>query len=480
MITFKNKLTFVSVFLLSVASGLNAQSDVDVESLVEFDDTQLDRSLNGGVVSYSESLTSARPAVVSVYAKSMGSRMSREELFWQQLYGRSPRRPQTPRLGLGSGVIVSENGYIITNNHVINQADEIKVQLDSQRIYDAKLVGTDPSTDIAVLKIESDEAFPYITMTDSDQIEVGDVVFAIGNPLGVGKTVTMGIVSATERQDMGVIAGGFENFIQTDAPINSGNSGGALVDAMGRLIGINTLIQTDGASTGNIGIGFAVPLNLAYSVMSDLIENGTVSRGLLGVGIQDLEEGFAEFLGIDSLKGALINQVHPGTPAEKAGFGENDVIVALDGEEVDSANDLRVRIAERKPGESVAVTVIRNGERKVLDVVLAKRSDDGSIILQDGVPVPASFLKGVKVEGVSDALRDQYELSDGDTGVVVTSVAADSPYVGVLAEGMLIKRINGNDVGSYEEAAEALNREGRNMVLISFRGANRWIGINVE
>lgn len=479
MIILKRTLSSLSVALLVLAPGMQAQNDIDVDELVEFDDTPLDRSLNGGVLSYSESLSEARPAVVSVYAKSMGSSLTREELWMQQL-GILPRRPQAPRLGLGSGVIVSENGYVITNNHVISKADEIKVQLDGQKIYDAELVGTDPSTDIAVLKIQSDEVFPTISLTDSEQIEVGDVVFAIGNPLGVGKTVTMGIVSATERQDMGVIAGGFENFIQTDAPINSGNSGGALVDAWGRLIGINTLIQTDGASSGNIGIGFAVPTNLAYSVMADLIENGSVSRGLLGVGIQDLEEEFAAMLGIDNLQGALINQVHPGTPAEKAGFGEDDVIVEVDGEAIDSASDLRVRIAARKPGEEVAITIIRNRERMVLDVILASRGEDGLIVLQGEGPSSASFLTGVTVEAISEELREQHDLGEVAEGVVVTAVSPNSPYIRMLAEGMVIKRINGKAVESSEEAANALNQEGKNMFLISYRGANRWIGIEVE
>ncbi|MBK1879782.1 trypsin-like peptidase domain-containing protein [Pelagicoccus mobilis] len=471
-------LTCFSLALLAVSPALQAQDDVDVEGLVEFDDTSLDRSLNGGVVSYSESLVDARPAVVSVYAKSLGSSYSREELLMQQLFGITPRRQQAPQFGLGSGVIVSENGYIITNNHVISQADEIKVQLDSQKIYDAELVGTDPSTDIAVLKIESEESFPTIRLTDSDEIEIGDVVFAIGNPLGVGKTVTMGIVSATKRQDMGVISGGFENFIQTDAPINSGNSGGALVDAMGRLIGINTLIQTDGASTGNIGIGFAVPVNLAYSVMTDLIQSGSVSRGFLGVGIEGLDEDKAEFFGIDGLKGALVNQVNAGTPAADAGIQSGDVIVEVDGVGIDSPNDLRVRIAARKPGDEVQIVLIRDKERKSLEVVLAERGSDGRIISHGSSS--SSFLKGVTVEGITEELREEHELDEGADGVVVTAIDANSPYVRMLAPGMVIKKINGKDVSTYEDAAEALNPEGKNMFLISYRGANRWIGIEVE
>lgn len=478
MSKFKFTLSCFGLALLMAAPATHAQDDVDVASLVEIDAAPLDRSMGGRVVSYSESLTGARPAVVSVYAKSLGNSYSREELLMQQLFGVRPRRQQTPQFGLGSGVIVSENGYIITNNHVINQADEIKVQLDSQKIYDATLVGTDPRTDIAVIKIESEEAFPFITLTDSDQIEIGDVVFAIGNPLGVGKTVTMGIVSATKRQEMGVIDGGFENFIQTDAPINSGNSGGALVDAYGRLIGINTLIQTDGASTGNIGIGFAVPVNLAYSVMTDLIEDGSVSRGFLGVGIEGLDEDKAEFFGIDGLKGALVNQVNLGTPAADAGIQSGDVIVEVDGVAVDSPSDLRVKIAARKPGDTVVLVLIRDREREEIKVVLAERGGDGRII--SGNSTDARFLDGVSIAGVSDELRTEHDIDDAIDGVVITAVDANSPYVQMLPVGMVIQKVNGKDVRNYEDAANALKQEGKNMFLVAYRGVNRWIGIEVE
>lgn len=478
MAKFKFTLSCFSLALLAAVPAAHAEDSVDVASLVEIDDAPLDRSMSGHVVSYSDSLTDARPAIVSVYAKSLGNSYSREELLMQQLFGVRPRRQQTPQFGLGSGVIVSGNGYIITNNHVISQADEIKVQLDSQRIYDATLVGTDPRTDIAVIKIESEEELPSITLTNSDQIEVGDVVFAIGNPLGVGKTVTMGIVSATKRQEMGVIDGGFENFIQTDAPINSGNSGGALVDAYGRLIGINTLIQTDGASTGNIGIGFAVPVNLAYSVMSDLIEDGSVSRGFLGVGIEGLDEDKAEFFGIDDLKGALVNQVNSGTPAADAGIQSGDVIVEVDGVAVDSPSDLRVKIAARKPGDSVAIVLIRDKQRESLDVVLAERGGDGRII--SGNSSDARFLDGVSISGLSDELRSEHEIDEAVDGVLITAVDANSPYIQMLPVGMVIQKVNGKDVRNYEDAASALKQEGKNMFLVAYRGVNRWIGIEVE
>ncbi|MDQ8186922.1 trypsin-like peptidase domain-containing protein [Pelagicoccus sp. SDUM812002] len=474
----KRAFFLVGLVLIAALPRLQAQEQVDVSSIVEIDPTPLDRTQSGRVVSYSESLKEARPAVVSVYAKSLDASLSREELLLEQLFGKRLPRPQNPQFGLGSGVIVSKSGYIITNNHVISQADEIKVQLDSQRIYDAVLVGTDPRTDIAILKIESDIVLPSIPLADSDQLEVGDVVFAIGNPLGIGKTVTMGIVSATKRQQMGVIDGGFEDFIQTDAPINSGNSGGALVDARGRLIGINTLIQTAGASTGNIGIGFAVPANLAYSVMTDLVETGAVSRGFLGVGIRGLSQEKAVELGIESLKGALVDQVNEGTPAASAGIEVEDVIVSLDGVAVDSPSDLRIRIAARKPGDSVSISLIRDSVRQELQVVLAELGEVGPVL--SIVDLPATFLEGVLIVALTDDLREEYEVNEDVDGVIVIEVEEGSPYTGQLTAGMVIQSINGQDVVSYEEAAQALKPSGKNMFKLTHRGVNRWVGIEVD
>lgn len=469
------RLGIVAVFVAALCgAGLRGEEGVVVANIVALDPTPLDRTSNGGVVSYAESLRGARPAVVSVYASSP----RREEQLLQQLFGVTPRRQRAPQMGLGSGVIVSGNGYILTNNHVIREAIEIKVQLDSQRIYDATLIGTDPSTDIAVIKIETEEPLPFITFADSDGIEVGDVVFAIGNPLGVGKTVTMGIVSATKRQEMGVIADGFENFIQTDAPINSGNSGGALVDAKGRLIGINTLIQTAGVSTGNIGIGFAVPVNLAYSVMTDLIETGSVSRGFLGVAIKGIDQDLAESLGVSSLKGALVDQVNPGGPAAVAGIQVDDVIVELDGAEIDSPSDLRVRIAARKPGGSISLTLVRDKARQVVEVTLAERASGA--LAASGDVQEFRFLDGVAIEPMSDELRAEYAVPESVDGMVVAEVDPSSPYVESLPVGMVIRSVNGEEVRSYQEAAEALKPEGKNMLRVRYRGVDRWIGVTLE
>lgn len=480
-------LVVLCLSILSPRFGFSQVSEtIQVDDLVERDGTALNRALNGGVVSYAESLKRARPAVVSVYSR-IGTKdksQALDELLWDQLFGNPDEPFGHPRLGLGSGVIVSENGYILTNYHVVKSAETITVQGDDQKVYDATLVGTDPSTDIAVLKIEATE-LPTVSLANSDAIEVGDVVFAIGNPLGLGKTVTMGIVSATKRQEMGIIDGGFENFIQTDAPINTGNSGGALVDAMGRLIGINTLIQTDGASSGNIGIGFAVPANMAYSVMKDLIERGTVLRGFLGVGIEGIDEKEAAFYGLESLQGALVNQVSPGTPAEKAGLKVGDVVLSIDGAAIDSPSDLRVTIAARKPGESVVIDLIRDRKPISVTVVLADR--DGSFAAQSREVVEeetkvqrTTFFDGISVTPLDEALREAHRIDASVVGLLVSEVAGDSPYAGELPEGMVILKLNGVKPKTEREAIQAMKDPGKNTLSVFYRGVYRWVTIELK
>lgn len=462
------------LLLLSIAVASEAQESVAIDELVRFDDTPLDRRLNGNVVSYAESLSDARPAVVTIISRSTRTDEADERNLLERFFDMNPHR-WMPLHGLGSGVIVSENGYILTNNHVVGFADEITVQLDNQRTYEARLVGADPGTDIAVVKIEA-EGLPTIALADSDRIEVGDVVFAIGNPLGVGKTVTMGIVSATNRQNMGVIAGGFENFIQTDASINTGNSGGALVDAMGRLIGINTLIQTDGASSGNIGIGFAVPVNLAYSVMVDLIQSGAVSRGFLGVGIEGLSESQAESLGVEALEGALINLVSPDSPAAKAKLELGDLIVSVDGVGIKSPSDLRIRIAGYKPGSTVELGLVRGGAFLEVEVTLAERSSAFEVGALHGAEAP-TFFEGVAIELLDPDLRSQFGIDESIKGVVVADIAAETPFANEFVIGMVILKINGKEVTSVAAANEAVNRGGKNKILVYLEGVYRVLTI---
>lgn len=461
--------TLIGLLALSPAW---ANTDKLAQSVV-IDEADIDRGNGRQVVSYASSLSKARPAVVSVTSKRIVKTLPSQfsNPFFREFFGdRLPEQEREMR-GLGSGVIVSKDGYILTNNHVIEGADEVLVRLHDDREFDAKIVGTDPQTDIAVLKIEA-ENLPAIVIANSDNLQVGDVVFAIGNPLGLGQTATMGIVSATGRNNLNLIDRGYENFIQTDAAINRGNSGGALTDAEGRLVGINTMIITEGRSAGNIGIGFAVPVNLAYSVMSSLVETGTVSRGFLGVGIQNLTTELAEGFGLDSTKGALITEVNPGTPAEDAGLQSGDVIVAVNGQTVDSPSDLRLRIAGKSPGTEVEITYIRDGERQSKSVVLAE--------LSASARAPNEFLEGIAISNLNDELRQRYGIKEGLEGVVITGVAPGSPHATSLPEGMVILKVNGTSVSSVEEAKAAIRKGEKNMLLVVFRGVYRWVSVMDE
>src|SRR5437899_119876 len=287
--------------------------------------------------------------------------------FGDQFEGRTPRRNHGPtkQEGIGSGVVVTKDGYILTNNHVVDGADEVKVALQDGRDFTAKVIGRDPKSDVAVIKIEAKD-LPAVTMADSDKVEVGDVVLAVGNPFGIGQTVTTGIVSATGRA--GAVGLDYEDFIQTDAAINPGNSGGALVDADGRLIGINTAILS--RSGGNQGIGFAIPANLARDVMQSLVKDGHVTRGYLGVMIQDVTPALAKEFKLKDSAGALIGDVVPKSPADKAGLKSGDVIVEIKGKKVTDSRHLRLEVARTKPGESVPVKGLRDGGTKTFVVTV--------------------------------------------------------------------------------------------------------------
>jgi Do/DeqQ family serine protease len=293
-----------------------------------------------------------------------------DDLF-QQFFGPQGRRMQPrPREegGLGSGVIVSPDGYILTNHHVVDRASQIRVELTDRRSFVAKVVGTDQPSDLAVLKIEA-AGLHSLPLADARKVRVGDVVLAVGKPLGVGQTVTMGIISAKGRAT-GVSDGSFEDFLQTDAPINQGNSGGALVDTRGDLVGINSQILTP--SGGSIGIGFAIPADMAQNVMQQLIKTGTVRRAKMGVTVQGVTSDLAQSLGLKDVRGALVSGVEPGSPAEKAGIARGDVILAFNGESVAESNTLRNRVASSQPGIAASVTLLRNGREETKQVTLGE------------------------------------------------------------------------------------------------------------
>ena len=431
------------------------------------DDRPIERS---GTVprSFSEVVKEVSPSVVRVNTTSDARRdrgeMPPPELMpWlDRFFDQRPPQPNRPlpqRNGLGSGVIVSSDGYILTNNHVIQNADRIEVVMpDSNRGFDAELIGRDPKSDLAVLKIDA-ENLPYARIGNSDQLAVGDLVLAVGNPFGVGQTVTMGIVSATGRASMGL---DYEDFIQTDAAINPGNSGGALVDIEGRLIGINTAILS---KTGaNQGIGFAIPTNLARNVMEDLIESGRVNRGFLGVMIQDLSPDLADYFDRPESTGALVADVTPGSPAAKAGLESGDVITRFNDTSVRDSRHLKLMIGAADPNTDNDLSFLRNGAERGVTVRLAELADN-SMKMAETSPRERSegTLDGVRVTDLDPRFRSQYQLPRRLTGALVVDVDRDSPSWGAgLRPGDVIREINRSAVDSADDAialSEALDSE---------------------
>ncbi|HKP82073.1 MAG TPA: Do family serine endopeptidase [Pyrinomonadaceae bacterium] len=326
------------------------------------------------VSSYADVVTKVAPAVVTIHSSQRVRQPQQypfmDDPFFRQFFGSPQSQQQGERLrqGLGSGVIIDANGYIVTNHHVIDGAEQIKVDLYDNRSLDAKLVGADPPSDLAVLKVEASN-LPVLTLGDSDRMRVGDVVLALGNPLGVGQTVTMGIISAKGRQT-GLSNGSFEDFLQTDAPINQGNSGGALVSTNSELIGINSQILS--TSGGSIGLGFAIPSNMARTVVEQLINSGRVRRGQLGVTALKIPSEEATRMGVTQGPGVVVYQVQSGSGADRAGLRAGDVITALNGEQVTDPNTFRNKIASSPPGTEITLTVKRDGREQQVRATLGE------------------------------------------------------------------------------------------------------------
>ena len=373
---------------------------------------------------------------------------------------------------LGSGVIVSADGYILTANHVVAEADEVKVAIgESKREYTARIIGKDAATDVAVLKIVADK-LPAITLADSDQLEVGDVVLAIGNPFGVGQTVTMGIVSALGRSGFdfdGDNRPHIQNFIQTDAAINPGNSGGALVDAEGRLVGINTAIISP--SGGNNGIGFAVPVNMARTVLERLITGGKITRGYLGVKPQDLDAGLAQQFGLPDQNGALVGDVLAGSPAAKAGVKSGDVILTVNDKQITGADNLKVVVSQLDPGSRVNVGLVRNGVHKTVLIALGTMSENGEVSEGQNNPdtgnTKADALDGVTVADLDPHVRQELQLPDTIHGALVTEVESDSNSADAgLQPNDIIVEINRQPVGNSDDAVRLCKGAKSSQILV--------------
>ncbi len=391
-------------------------------------------------------------------------------------FGDQDRRPHTQReMSLGSGVVVSPDGYILTNNHVIDGATDIKVTLNDRRELEAKVIGTDPKTDVALLKIDATN-LPSLTVGDSTKVEVGDVVFAIGDPFGIGETATMGIVSAKNR-GLGSAIEDYEDFIQTDAAINHGNSGGALVDLHGNLIGINTAILP-GNGGGNQGIGFAIPINMAHEVMDQLIAHGKVVRGYLGIHIESLTPALAKSFGLTDSHGALVGDVTSDGPAGKAGLKRGDVITGLNGQKVEDANDLRLRVSQTAPNTPVQLGVVRDGQQKQINVTLGElnEKDEKAPTTED----TGSAVDGVQVEALTPDIAEQLQLPAGVRGVVVDNVDQSSTAAEAgLTRGDVIQEVNHKPVTSVSEYEHAINSaaKGPVLLLVNNGGVTRYVAI---
>jgi serine protease Do len=423
---------------------------------------------------------SVKPAVVNIYATKSGrSQGSGSAPFDDPLFRRffgdelSPRfEPPTERKerGLGSGVIVESNGLIITNNHVVGKADEIRVTVSGKGEFKAKLIGTDPKTDVAVVKINA-TGLPAVAWADSDKLEVGEFVLAVGNPFGLTQTVTLGIVSALGRA-AGIAE--YEDFIQTDAAINPGNSGGALVNARGELVGINTAIFSQ--SGGNMGIGFAVPSNMAQSIMGQLVQTGKVVRGWLGVSIQELTPELASQFGVAETKGVLVSDVMDKSPAKKAGFERADVIVEYDGKPMDSPTHLRNAVAQTPVGKKVMIKYIRDKKAKSLELTIVEQPKSVSMTGEEEgeSAAPTGALSSLEVRDLTEQLASRYGLKSNERGVVIVGVRRGSAAEEMgVREGDIVLEVNRQVVTSvkvFERIIGNLSREQAVLLLLKRQG----------
>jgi serine protease Do len=444
-------------------------------------------TFNGGFSAIAKAVT---PAVVTINISSRRSQQQQIPFMFdpfRDFFDRqspddegSPRR-RAPRQqqgqgrlvpsGVGSGVIVSPDGYILTNNHVVDEADKVEVELNDNRKFTAKVIGADAPSDVAVIKINA-TGLPTVAFGDSDRVEIGDLVLAVGNPLGIGQTVTMGIISAKGRQSPGRGEGSFEDFLQTDAAINQGNSGGALVNLRGELIGIPSQILS--RTGGNIGIGFAIPTKMARNVMDQLVRGGKVRRGKLGIRIRDLDPDMAKQFGYNSTNGALVDDVDKGDPADQAGVKPGDIITEFQGQRVTDSTQLRNSASQTTPGTTVRFKVWRAGAERELTAKLVERddvgNDDGKRQKNEPAVSSLGVLSGVSVENITPEWAQKLKLEPSTRGVVVVDVDADSNAAAAgLRPGHVIESVAKQPVTSVNEFNAAMKKADKKEVLLRVR-----------
>ncbi|MBS1788869.1 MAG: DegQ family serine endoprotease [Acidobacteria bacterium] len=482
----KTMLIAISLLLCILAGGALFTHRIQAQSLSDASENRAvtrestKTKINGAalVTSFAPIVKQAQPAVVSIASTKVVKANSGDEglspLFddpmFRQFFGqRIPQgQPREQREhGLGSGVIVSADGYILTNNHVVDGANDIRVITFDKRELKARVIGTDPNTDIAVVKIEANN-LPTLQFADSSEVQVGDIALAIGNPFGVGQTVTMGIISATGRGNLGIED--YEDFIQTDAAINPGNSGGALINANGELIGINTAILS--RAGGNQGVGFAVPANLARTVMNQLMKNGKVVRGYMGVVIQPVTTELAKAFSLPNSNGALIGEITPDSPASKAGLKQGDVISELNGVAVDDSRELRLKISQLAPGTTIKLKVLRDGSPRNISVTLGELPNEKTTANSDKSDSNSPY--GLSVENLTPQTARELNLSANITGVVVTDVQDGSRADEAgLRQGDVIQQVSRQPVTNVSEFERAMKQAaGKPAVLLVNRNGH--------
>ncbi len=434
--------------------------------------------VDGVRASYADVVEKTAPAVVQIFSERKSKQQPQQFPFGGDFFDQfipkqqqQQQRPQVER-GTGSGVIVSADGSVLTNHHVIDGAEKITIRMQDGKTFDAKVVGSDPPSDMAVLKIETTN-LPFLTLGNSDTVRVGDIVLAIGNPLGIGQSVTAGIISAKGRRT-GLSDGSFEDFLQTDAPINRGNSGGALVNLSGELIGINSQILSSGQGGGSIGIGFSIPSNMAKTVMEQLIQNGKVRRGQLGVNIQNITEDVAKSLDLKDTKGVLVSNVRPGSAADKAGIKRGDIITAINGEKVEDGNVLRNKVAGTLPGTDIKLTVFRDGQEQEFvakldefDTEDAKKENQQQDENNPANPAKPSGKLGLDLRPLTPDEAKKLQLPDGTTGLLVTDADPDGSAASEgIERGDVILEVNRQPVETLDQMQTALEKSGDRPILL--------------
>jgi serine protease Do len=494
---FRRSTAILTLLAASIGGGLVAaiavatHSGTPVYVTAKADTSPANNKVMSLSTSFADVVEKATPSIVHIESTQIikASQQQNEnpfmsDPFFRQFFGGNGQtmRPRDQReSGIGSGVIVSPDGYILTNNHVVAKANTVMVTLLDKREFKAKVIGTDPQTDVAVIKISADNLHP-LSLGNSSAARVGDIVFAIGNPFNFNDTVTMGIVSAKGRSLEG--EGHIQDFIQTDAAINPGNSGGALINAQGNMIGMNTAIIAGnsgfGGEGGNVGIGFAVPVNMARQVMDQLIKNGKVSRGYIGVTLEGINAQLAQQFGLPNTNGAIVTQVNAGEPGAKAGLKQGDVITAIDGQKVTDSSDLTMKVTEHAPGQTVNLDVLRDGKPMKVNVTLGLRptgvdfaernkggqSPNGSGNEENG----GASSYGLHVQAITPDIAQQIGVPGNTHGVVVTSIDPDSPAADPtkgIGQGSVITAVNRQPVNNVQDFQRLMSAASGKPVLLT-------------